>query len=58
MITAQSLTAHSGDEERVKMDQLTHVNENGEAVMVDISDKSETKRCARACGKIKMNEER
>ena len=57
MITAHSLTAHSGDEERVKMDKLTHVNENGEAVMVDISDKSETKRCARACGKIKMTEQ-
>lgn len=55
MTNAHSLTVHSEDDERGNMEKLTHVNEKGEALMVDISDKSETKRCAGACGKIKMN---
>jgi cyclic pyranopterin phosphate synthase len=35
-------------------DKLTHVGESGEARMVDVSDKSETRRIARATGVIKM----
>jgi cyclic pyranopterin phosphate synthase len=35
-------------------DKLTHVAESGEARMVDVSDKSETKRFARATGSIRM----
>ena len=34
------------------MDGLTHINDKGEAVMVDVSDKAETIRYARAEGKI------
>ncbi|MBQ5311056.1 MAG: cyclic pyranopterin monophosphate synthase MoaC, partial [Oscillospiraceae bacterium] len=34
---------------------LTHINENGEAVMVDVTDKSVTERTARASGRIYMN---
>ena len=37
--------------------EMTHINSKGEAVMVDVSGKSETKRCARACGTIRMNME-
>lgn len=35
--------------------EMTHINSKGEAVMVDVSEKSETKRRARACGTIRMN---
>ena len=38
----------------VMTDKLTHVGESGEARMVDVSDKSETRRIARATGVIKM----
>ncbi len=37
--------------------QLTHLNAAGEAHMVDVSDKSVTKRVALATGSITMNEE-
>ena len=37
------------------MEKLTHINEKGEANMVDISDKAVTKRRALASGKISMN---
>ena len=37
--------------------EMTHINSKGEAVMVDVSDKSETKRRARACGTIRMSSE-
>jgi cyclic pyranopterin phosphate synthase len=37
--------------------ELTHFNEQGRARMVDVSQKAETLRTARAVGKIKMNEE-
>ena len=39
------------------MKELTHVDENGNAVMVDVSDKEVTARYARAGGVIKMSEE-
>lgn len=39
------------------MDKLTHINEDGYAKMVDVSEKKETKRFARAVGEIKMKEE-
>jgi cyclic pyranopterin monophosphate synthase len=35
---------------------LSHIDENGKAKMVDVSDKTETNRIAIACGKIKMKE--
>lgn len=34
---------------------LTHFNQDGQAHMVDVADKSETKRIARAAGQIRMN---
>ena len=37
------------------MTGLTHIDENGKAVMVDVTAKEETVREARACGKIKMS---
>jgi cyclic pyranopterin phosphate synthase len=37
--------------------RLTHVDESGEAQMVDVSAKSETKRLARATGSIRMKAE-
>ena len=39
------------------MDKLSHINERGNAVMVDVSEKAETVRTARAEGKIYMNRE-
>ena len=36
---------------------LTHINENGEAVMVDVSEKDVTERTAKAYAKIKMKPE-
>jgi cyclic pyranopterin phosphate synthase len=41
-------------ESRDKM-EFTHFNENGQARMVDVTEKNETKRCAIATGYIKMN---
>ncbi len=38
------------------MDKLTHINEDGYAKMVDVSDKKETKRIAKAVGEIHMKE--
>ncbi len=38
------------------MDKLTHINEQGNAKMVDVSSKKETLRVATACGKIYMKE--
>ena len=38
------------------MEKLTHFDENGKAVMVDISEKRDTVREATAAGKIKVNE--
>ena len=35
--------------------EFTHFNENGQARMVDVSEKKDTKRCAVARGCIKMN---
>ena len=35
--------------------EFTHFNENGQARMVDVTEKNETKRCAIATGYIKMN---
>ncbi len=44
--------------ERVSdMAELSHINEKGDAVMVDVSDKRDTVREARASGKIYMNSE-
>ncbi len=37
--------------------ELTHFDKSGKAVMVDITDKEETKRIAVAKGKIKVNDE-
>ena len=39
------------------MNELTHVDKNGNAVMVDISDKKATDRYARAQGIIRMSDE-
>ncbi|MBE6786450.1 MAG: cyclic pyranopterin monophosphate synthase MoaC [Ruminococcaceae bacterium] len=39
------------------MADFTHLNKNGEAVMVDVGQKSVTERTAAAFGKIKMKEE-
>ncbi|RUS45332.1 cyclic pyranopterin monophosphate synthase MoaC [Cohnella sp. AR92] len=39
------------------MDKLTHFNEQGRAVMVDVSDKPVTARTAEAETRVKMNEE-
>lgn len=37
------------------MERLTHFDEKGQAIMVDVSDKSETERIARASGIIQVN---
>ena len=37
--------------------ELTHFNEAGEAHMVDVHEKEDTYRVAKACGEIKMNED-
>ncbi|MBM7646588.1 cyclic pyranopterin phosphate synthase [Scopulibacillus daqui] len=39
------------------MNRLTHMNEQGRAKMVDISDKSSTVRTAEACTSIEVNED-
>lgn len=39
------------------MKELTHINKNGEAVMVDVSDKAVTRRMARSSGRIMMSED-
>ena len=39
------------------MAQFNHFDENGNAVMVDVSDKAPTKRTAAACGRITMTRE-
>lgn len=39
------------------MEEFTHFNEKGEAVMVDVGDKDSTQREAVACGQIKMSED-
>ena len=39
------------------MKSLTHINERGEALMVDISDKADTQRKAVAAGRINMSSE-
>lgn len=39
------------------MNTFTHVDENGNAVMVDVSDKNITSRTAVACGSISMSKE-
>lgn len=39
------------------MSQLTHLNEQGEARMVDVSNKKVTSRIARACATVYMNED-
>ena len=36
---------------------FTHFDENGNAIMVDVTDKAVTERDAIACGEIKVNEE-
>lgn len=37
--------------------ELTHFDENGKAVMVDVTSKEDTERTATAAGKITVNEE-
>ena len=39
------------------MNKLTHIDENGKAVMVDVTEKEETVRIAKASGKIKLSSE-
>jgi cyclic pyranopterin phosphate synthase len=39
------------------MDDLTHIDENGNAVMVDVSSKNETERTATAKGSVEMQPE-
>ena len=43
--------------EEPKMNELTHIDENGKATMVDVSGKDITARHARATGIIKMSDE-
>lgn len=38
------------------MAELTHIDPNGNAVMVDVSEKDITRRTATACGRIRMNQ--
>lgn len=40
----------------MKENKLTHIDKNGNAIMVDVSDKKATKREAVAAGKIKMSQ--
>lgn len=37
------------------MKELTHFDENGKAIMIDVTEKIETERIAIACGKITVN---
>ena len=39
------------------MTKLTHINANGEAQMVDVSDKNDTEREAKACARVAMKAE-
>ncbi|MBM7649066.1 cyclic pyranopterin phosphate synthase [Bacillus ectoiniformans] len=39
------------------MSEFTHFNDQGRAKMVDVSDKQETARLAKACSSIRVNEE-
>ena len=39
------------------MGDFTHFNQNGDALMIDVSEKEDTKREATACGIISMSEE-
>lgn len=39
------------------MGELTHFDENGKAVMVDVTDKAETQRTATATGRITVNQD-
>lgn len=39
------------------MNQMTHFNEAGDAIMVDVSEKALTKRVATATGKIRLSQE-
>lgn len=39
------------------MSGFTHFDNDGNAVMVDVTDKEPTKRCAVACGKIRLSRE-
>jgi len=39
------------------MDEFTHFDENGKAIMVDVSNKNKTNREASAVGKVKMSRE-
>ena len=39
------------------MSDFTHFNKQGEAVMVDVSEKKDTVREAKASGRIRMSEE-
>ncbi|MFN3717247.1 MAG: cyclic pyranopterin monophosphate synthase MoaC, partial [Thiobacillus sp.] len=36
------------------MSDLTHFDESGQAVMVDVANKADTRRVAVACGRIRM----
>lgn len=40
-----------------KMSELTHLNKNGEAIMVDVGEKKITERTAKAFAKVKMQPE-
>ncbi len=43
--------------DRIQMEKLTHIDNKGNAVMVDVSDKEETTRIAKAGGRISMSRE-
>ena len=45
------------DERCVMTEKLSHIDENGKARMVDVSEKSETVRTAIACGEVQMKKE-
>ena len=45
------------DKEGVIMGEFTHFNEQGHAVMVDVSEKADTMREATAMGRIRMSKE-
>ena len=49
-------TISEGDEFTIINEGLTHIDEQGNAIMVDVSDKEVTKRTATASGKIKVGD--
>lgn len=47
--------AHLVNRRKLNMNKLTHFDKNGNAVMVDVSQKNETERIATACSSISLS---